>query len=305
MNTVYGKDGNMRTKKTVSYRLTNLVLSFFLLLVAIFCLYPILHVVFASFSDPLRLAQHTGLLLSPLEPTLKGYELAMSYNNIWTGFYNTVKIVVVGTIVNMIITTMAAYAVSRKDVLLGKYMNIICIVTMFFSGGLIPTYLVVKSIGLLDNMLALILPVALSTWNMIILRVSIQGLPVSLLESARMDGASDYVILFRIVIPLIKATLAVIAFYYIVGHWNSWFGAMIYLRSRSKYPLQLILREILISNTSNAANQSNVFDISSLDRYKQLVKYCTTVIVTLPILFIFPFFQKYFVKGVFVGSLKG
>jgi putative aldouronate transport system permease protein len=139
---------------------------------------------------------------------------------------------------------------------------------------------------------------------LIIVRVSIQRLPASLLESARIDGASDFVILIKIVIPLIKATLAVIAFYYVVGHWNSWFNAMIYLRTRDKYPLQLILREILVTNSLNIESNS-AMDMSSLDRYKQLVKYCTTVIATLPILFIFPFFQKYFVKGIFVGSLKG
>jgi putative aldouronate transport system permease protein len=250
------------------------------------------------------LAQHTGLLLHPLGPTLGGYRRAFSFDNIWSGYYNTIKIVFFGTIVNMIITTMAAYAISRKDVLLWKFMNITCIITMFFSGGLIPTYLVVKNVGLIDNILALILPVALNSWNLIILRVSIQGLPPSLLESARIDGASDFVVLLKIVVPLVKATLAVISFYYIVGHWNSWFNAMIYIRTREKLPLQLILREILVTNSLRTTT-NNPMDMSSLDRYRELVKYCTTVIATLPILFIFPFFQRYFVKGVFVGSLKG
>jgi putative aldouronate transport system permease protein len=250
------------------------------------------------------LAQHTGLLLHPLSPTLGGYRRAFTFDNIWSGYFNTIKIVVLGVIVNMVVTTTAAYAISRKDLYFGKLMNVICIITMFFSGGLIPTYLVVKNLGILDNILALVLPVALSSWNMIILRVAIQGLPASLLESARMDGASDYIVLWKIVVPLVKATLAVIAFYYVVGHWNSWFGAMIYMRTRTKYPLQLILREILVTNSLNVTS-NNAMDLSSLDRYRQLVKYCTTVIATLPILFIFPFFQKYFVKGVFVGSLKG
>jgi putative aldouronate transport system permease protein len=289
--------------KKVSH-IPNIILGIFLVICAIFCLYPILYVIFASFSDPLLLAQHTGLLLHPLSPTIGGYQRSFSFGNIWTGYYNTLRIVVFGVIINMIITTMAAYAVSRKDLLLWKLMNIICIVTMFFSGGLIPVYLVVRSLGLIDNIFALILPVALSTWNMIILRVSIQGLPPSLMESARLDGASDYIVLLKIVIPLVKATLAVIAFYYVVGHWNSWFNAMIYLRTRDKFPLQLILREILITNSLNIES-NNALDMSSLDRYKQLVRYCITVIATLPILFIFPFFQKYFVKGVFVGSLKG
>ena len=282
----------------------NILLGIFLIICAIFCLYPILYVVFASFSDPMLLAQHTGLLLHPLSPTLGGYKRAFAFENIWTGYFNTIRIVFFGTILNMVITTMAAYAVSRRDLKLWKLMNLMCIVTMFFSGGLIPTYLVIRNLKLVDSTFALILPVALSTWNLIILRVSIQSLPPGLLESARIDGASDYIILLKIVVPLIKATLAVIAFYYVVGHWNSWFNAMIYMRTRNKFPLQLILREILITNSLNV--ESNMaMDMTSLDRYKQLVKYCTTVIATLPILFIFPFFQKYFVKGVLVGSIKG
>jgi putative aldouronate transport system permease protein len=206
----------------------------------------------------------------------------------------------------MVVTVTAAYAISQKQVLLWKYMNIMCIVTMFFSGGLIPTYLIVKSLGMIDSMSALIFPVALNTWNLIILRVSIQALPASLLESARVDGASDYLILVCIVVPLIRATLAVIAFYYIIGHWNSWFSAAIYLMTREKYPLQLVLREILVMDVNTTINSTvTVSNLSDIDRYKELVKYCTTIIATLPVLFIFPFFQKYFVKGVFMGSLKG
>jgi putative aldouronate transport system permease protein len=296
----------MYIHKTASYYLTNVILGAFLIICAVFCLYPIIYIVFASFSDPLLLAQHTGLLLYPLKPSIKGYQRAMSFGNIWTGYYTTIRIVVLGTLVNMFVTTTAAYAVSRRDALLCKFLNMICIITMFFGGGLIPTYLVVKNIGLIDNLLALIIPVALNTWNLIILRVAMQSLPASLLESARIDGASDFMILFKIVIPLVKATLAVVAFYYVVGHWNSWFNAMIFMRTRDKYPLQLILREVLVASISNMGQQSTgALEMSELDNYKQLVKYCTTVIATVPILFIFPFFQKYFVKGVLVGSIKG
>jgi putative aldouronate transport system permease protein len=296
----------MYIHKTASYYLTNVILGAFLVICAVFCLYPIIYIVFASFSDPLLLAQHTGLLLYPLKPSIKGYQRAMSFGNIWTGYYTTIRIVVLGALVNMFVTTTAAYAISRRDALLYKFLNMICIITMFFGGGLIPVYLVVKNIGLIDNLLALVIPVALNTWNLIILRVAMQSLPASLLESARIDGASDFMILFKIVIPLVKATLAVIAFYYVVGHWNSWFNAMIFMRTRDKYPLQLILREVLVASISNMGQQSTgALEMSELDNYKQLVKYCTTVIATVPILFIFPFFQKYFVKGVLVGSIKG
>ena len=191
-----------------------------------------------------------------------------------------------------------------RHIIISFYLSRIIIFTMFFNGGLVPTYLTVKNLGLIDNRLALILPVAISTWNLIILRTSIEALPQSLIESARIDGANDVVILFRIVLPLVKATIAVLVLYYAVGHWNSWVNAMLYIKDRSKYPLQLILREILIENTSNAATQS-VGNLSELDQYKQLVKYCTTMIATAPILFIYPFLQKYFVKGVMIGAVKG
>lgn len=297
---------NMYIHRTTSYYLANIILGAFLIFWAMFCLYPIIYIVFASFSDPLLLAQHTGLLFYPLKPSLKGYQRAMSFGNIWTGYYTTIRIVVLGTLVNMFVTTTAAYAVSCKDALLCRPMNVICVITMFFSGGLIPVYLVVKNIGLIDNLFALILPVALNTWNLIILRVAMQSLPSSLLESARIDGASDFTILVKIVIPLVKATLAVIAFYYVVGHWNSWFNAMIFMRTRDKYPLQLILREVLIAGISNIGQQATgALEMSELDNYKHIVKYCTTVIATVPILLIFPFFQRYFVKGVLVGSIKG
>jgi putative aldouronate transport system permease protein len=283
-----------------------MILGVFLILCAVLCVYPILYIVFASFSDPMQLTLHTGALFYPLDPSLGGYKVALSYKSIGTGYYTTIKIVIAGTILNMIVTTMAAYAVSRKDVFFWKFMNLISVITMFFSGGLVPFYLVVKNLGLLDNLGSLILPAALSTWNMIILRVSIQSLPAELFESARIDGASDYVVMLRIVVPLVKATMAVLAFYTIVGHWNSWFNAMLFIKSRNKFPLQLVLREILVLNSSTQNMAVRYMDdLSAIDRYKQLVKYCTTVIATLPIMFIFPFFQKYFVKGVLIGSLKG
>lgn len=288
-------------KRKISF--SNIMIGLILLTFAIICVYPVLYVLFASFSDPMKLVQHTGLLFHPLDFTTKGYQVAASYKGIWTGYLNTMIIVVVGVVINMCLTILAAYVLSRKELYLHKALNFIIIFTMYFNGGLIPSYMVVKNLGLVDSFLALILPVAINTWNLIILRTAMNEMPQSLLEAARMDGANDWTILTKVVVPLVKPTLAVLALYYIVQHWNSWFNAMIYLRSREKFPLQLILREILIANTSNSASSMGM-DLSQMDQYKQLVKYCTTMLATVPILCIYPFLQKYFVKGVLIGSVK-
>lgn len=289
--------------KNIRYRLENLAVGFVLFLFAVLCVYPVLYVLFASFSNPMKLAQHTGLLWKPLEFTLEGYKVAASYQGIWNGYGNTILIVVSGVTVNMCLTVLAAYVLSKKELYLHRAMNLFVIFTMYFSGGLIPTYMVVKGLHLVNSMLALILPVAINTWNLIILRTSMEEMPKSLTEAAKIDGAGDWTILLKVVIPLVKPTLAVLVLYYVVQHWNSWFNAMIYLQSREKYPLQLFLREILVSGTSNSA-ASQGFDMTELDQYKQLVKYCTTILATAPILCIYPFLQKYFVKGVLIGSVK-
>ena len=275
----------------------------FLLLFILFVSYPLLYVISCSFSSPEALVEGRVFFL-PVEPGLQGYKAVFQNSQVWSGYLNSIIYSVSGTLISTIVTIIGGYVLSRKEFKLRPLITAIFTFTMFFNGGLVPTYLTVKNLGLIDNRLALILPVAISTWNLIILRTSIEALPQSLIESARIDGANDVVILFRIVLPLVKATIAVLVLYYAVGHWNSWVNAMLYIKDRSKYPLQLILREILIENTSNAATQS-VGNLSELDQYKQLVKYCTTMIATAPILFIYPFLQKYFVKGVMIGAVKG
>ena len=285
-------------------RVWTLVMALFLLVMAIFCLYPVLYTVFASLSDPILLSRHSGLLTHSLGFTLKGYQLALGYGSIATGYLNTLFIVVFGTLINMLLSILGAYGMTRKDMKLRRPLTVFVTVTMFFSGGLIPTYLAVKNYGLIDSRLSLILPVAINTMYMIILRTAFSAIPASVEESARLDGANDFVVLFRIMVPLVQATLAVLALYYVVGHWNSWFNAMLYIKSREKFPLQLVLREVLIANTSNAAT-SSILDLSEMDQYKRLVKFCTTVIATLPILCLYPFLQKYFVDGVMIGSVKG
>lgn len=277
----------------------------FLVLVAIICLYPMIYVLFASFSQPSLLAKHRGILFGPLGFTLKGYELVFDNPNIITGYINTIIYVVAGTALSLLLTTFGAYALSRKDLLWRKQIMFLVTFTMFFSGGLIPFYLVVMQLKMINTRWAIIIPGAISVWNLIVMRTSFQSIPESLIESAKIDGANDFIILFRIVIPVSIATIAVMTLFYAVGQWNGWFNAMIFLRDRDLFPLQLILREILISNDVNS--MTRVQDASQLvdtDYYKMLVKYCTIIVSTAPILCLYPFLQKYFVKGVMIGSLK-
>lgn len=275
-----------------------------LALITFACIVPVLHTLMASFSSPAELAQHEGLIWRPLGFTLEGYKLVVKNRAIASGYLNTIFYVVVATTLNILLTSIGAYVCSRKKALFSKPITFMITFTMFFSGGLIPFYLTVNNLGLTGTRWSQIFPVAISAWNLIIMRTSIADLPDSVEESAEIDGANDIVILFRIVMPLIKPVLAVMVLFYAVGHWNSWFNAMVFLRDRDMYPLQLILREILLQNDTTQimqlADTNNEGDI-----YKMLVKYCTTVVATVPILCIYPFLQKYFVKGVMIGSIKG
>lgn len=270
----------------------------------ILCIYPLLYVIFASFSDPTRLAAHRGLLLSPLGFTIKGYELVRKNSSIASGYVNTLIYLTAGTALNLVMTSIGAYVLSRKNSYWAEKLMFMIVITMFFSGGLIPLYILVKSLGMVNTVWAIILPGAISTWNLIIMRTSFMSIPSSLEESAHIDGAGDFTILLRIIIPLSMPVIAVMILFYSVGHWNSWFSAMMYLRKRNMYPLQLILREILIQNTDTTFLAT---DVSSEDDniYRSLVQYCTIVVATVPILFVYPFLQKYFIKGVMIGAIKG
>ncbi|SKA82974.1 carbohydrate ABC transporter membrane protein 2, CUT1 family [Caloramator quimbayensis] len=294
-------------KKSVSERTFDVVNIIFLSILVIICAYPLYYVLMCSLSDPYQLMKHKGILLKPLGFTLNGYKLVFQNPSIRTGFFNTLFYVIAGTFVNMLLTAMSAYVISRKNLMCHKFLMIMITIPMFFSGGLIPFYLQVQRLGLINTRWALIFPSALSIWNLIILRTAFNSVPESLIESAKLDGANDFTILFKIIIPLSKATLAVIALFYAVGHWNSWFNAMIFLRDRTKFPLQLILREILISNETremmnNLPRTSAQF--IQAEAYKTLIKYCTIIVSTLPIVCVYPFIQKYFVKGVMLGSTK-
>lgn len=296
----------MVRKKSTSGVIFDICNYIFLTLLAFVCLYPVYHVLIGSFSDPVQLTRHYGAILKPLGFSLEGYKVVFNNPNIWSGYANTLFYVIVGTFFRMIFTLVGAYLLSRKDFLIRKVLTFMMVFTMYFSGGMIPSFLMVKMLGLYNSRAAIILPTLISTWNMIIMKTAFQAVPDSLEESARLDGANDLVVLFQILVPVVKATIAVIALYYIVGEWNSWFNAMIYLRDNSKRPLQLFLREILIENSTNTnAASANVDADISAAFLEESIKYCTIVVATLPILCIYPFVQKYFVTGVMMGSIKG
>lgn len=294
---------NLRTRGEKSFAVFNYI---FMTLLCIICIYPLWYVLVASLSDPVLLYMQRGILVWPLgEWSIRGYQLVMENPNIPLGFRNTLIYLGVGTFINMLITTMAAYGLSRKDCYWnGKIMKLIAF-TMYFAGGLIPFYLMVKSMNLLDTYSGIILPVMVNTWNLIVMRTAFAGIPDSLEESARLDGANDWTILWRIFFPLAQATIAVIALFYAVGWWNNWFNPSIFLSSKSKYPLQLVLREILLKNDTSAMTQVGSIGQSQQEQYRMLVKYCTIIVATVPILIVYPFLQRYFVKGVMVGSIKG
>lgn len=296
----------MKVKNSVGGKIFDTVNIILMILFMAICIYPLLYVLFASLSDPYELMKHRGLLLKPMGFTLNGYSLVFSNPSIMKGFLNTMFYVVAGTGINLLLTCMSAYVLSRKDLLLGKPLMLMVTIPMFFSGGLIPFYLQVQRLGLINTRWAIILPSALSVWNLIVMRTAFKSIPESLIESAKIDGANDFTVLFKIVIPVSKATLAVIGLFYAVSQWNSWFNAMIFLRDRSKYPLQLILREILISNeTREMMNMpKGAAQFIKADAYKTLIKYSTVIVSTIPILCVYPFLQKYFVKGVMIGSVK-
>ncbi|MFS0869256.1 carbohydrate ABC transporter permease [Paenibacillus xylanilyticus] len=300
----------MIVHKTWGNRVFDIVNYTLLSLLTMACLYPILHIVFASFSDPAQLVAHKGLLLRPLGFTLDGYKLIFKDNSLLIGYRNTLIYVGLGTLVNMVMTIMGAFVLSRRDLYFKNAIMIVITITMFFGGGLIPWFLLMKDIGLFNNLWAMILPTALSTWNIIILRTGFQAIPLELEEAATIDGASQARILMYVILPLSKATLAVIFLYYLVGNWNSWFNAMVLLQDRDKFPLQLLMKEILVANDSSATTMGSAGGVvidsaGSSTAYRELVKYCTIVVSTIPILMVYPFLQKYFVKGVYVGSIKG
>lgn len=266
--------------------------------------YPLLYTLFASFSDAKSLLKVEGPLWGPLQPyTLRGYELTFQNAKLGMSVLNTLFYVIVGTFMGLIITGMAAFVLSRKNFMLKNIIMKLIMFTMFFSGGIIPLFFVVRNIGIYDTRWAFLLPWAMSAYNMIIMRTFFLGIPESLEESATLDGATDLQIFFRIYVPLSTAVIAVIAMYYGVAWWNSWYQSLVFQPTSTLWPLQMILREVLITNTKSAT--TDVTSMAEESYTRELVKYCTVVVSTVPILVIYPFLQRYFVKGVMIGAVKG
>ncbi len=290
-------------KRSIGERLFDAGNAAFLVLLSLVCLYPLIYVALASVSDGMSLLAHTGLLYKPLGFTLTAYVRVFMDPMITRGYLNTLFIVAVGVALNIVMTAFGAYVLSRRGPLfIGLFIRAV-VFTMFFSGGLIPLYLTVRSLGLFNKLMSLILPNLINTYNLIILRTAFAAVPEELEDSARIDGANDFTILFRVIIPLAMPTMAVLVLYYGVFHWNSWFYAMIFLRDRARYPLQLVLRDILMSYQMDAmVGSAGTADIASLS---ESIKYATIMVATLPILLLYPFLQRYFVKGVMIGALKG
>ena len=285
----------------IFYAIVTVVISLFTITV----LYPILFVIASSFSSG-EAVSSGKVVLWPVDFSLDGYRAVLKNKNIGMGYINTIEYTVVGTAVNLAITMLCAYPMSRRDMPLRKTLTFIFCFTMYFGGGLIPSYLLNKNIGLINTFWVMIIPGAMSVYNMIIARTSIStNIPNELLEAATLDGCSDFGFFVRIVLPLSKAIMAVLTLYYAVGHWNNYFSAMIYLNDRDKQPLQIILREILVAGRVESEMMGDAESYAAYAQLADLLKFSLIMVSTVPIMCVYPFIQKYFVKGVMIGSLKG
>ena len=277
----------------------------FLVFSLLIVLYPLLFVVSASISEP-RAVMSGKVWLLPVNPTFMGYQAVFKNPNILTGFANTLFYTVVGTAVNILLTVLAAYPLSLKEFRIRKHIMSLLVFTMLFSGGLIPSYMLVRNLGMVNTRWAMIIPAAMSVWNVILTRTYFQTtIPEQLRESAKLDGCDDFRYLYKILVPLSGPIIAVVSLYYAVDHWNTYFDALIYLQSGKLYPLQIILRDILILNSVKAEMTIEVDKLARTLGLMSVVKYALIVVASVPILVLYPFIQKYFIKGVMVGSLKG
>ncbi len=283
---------------TINYTLLTIILLIIVL--------PLVHVVSASISNP-KEVMAGNVYLYPKDFSLEAYKGVFKHKDIMTGYRNTIFYTLLGTAINVVMTICGAYPLSKKDFLGKNIFTAIFAFTMFFSGGLIPTYLIIQDLGLVNTIWALLLPGAVSMYNMVIMRTFFQtNIPIELHESALLDGCSNIKILLKIVLPLSKAILAVITLFYVVGHWNSYFSALIYITDRNKYPLQLFLREVLVINRMN--EMITTMDESAMIAKVTLgegIKYAVIIVANLPVLMFYPFLQKYFVQGIMIGAIKG
>lgn len=291
----------MNRKKILSW-IPDIIMAVFLIFAALIMLYPLLYELFVSFSDANQLVRFRGVLLWFKGFSLDGYKLVFSSKDMLTGYRNTLFIMSVGLVVNMFFTSCGAYFLARKHVYFHKPITMMFMITMYFSGGLIPFYLVVKGVGLYNSLWSLIFPTAINTYNMILLRTYFSTIPDSLVESVMIDGGGHFTALFRIYIPLSKPAMMVMLLYYGVGHWNSWFNAKMFLRNQDLFPIQLVLRNILIEG--DEAFQNSVSEIVNYEQLLETTKAAMVITSTLPFLCIYPFLQKYFESGMMIGSLK-
>lgn len=285
----------------IFYCITGIVVTFILIVV----LYPLIYIVSSSFSSPSAVSAGK-VVLFPVDFSLEGYKAVFKNKDIVSGYLNTIYYAFVGTFINVTLTMFAAYPLARTDLPGKNKIMFIFTFTMFFSGGMIPSYILVKDLGLMDTRWAILLPGALSVYNMIITRTFIQSsIPKEMLEASQIDGCNDIQYFFKIVLPLSKPVLAVITLFYVVGHWNAYFNAFLYLTDRKLYPLQIILREILIVNSIDPSMVVDEALLTAKQGIADLLKYSLIVVSVVPMLIIYPFIQKHFAKGMMIGSVKG
>lgn len=299
------KQKNSIQHDTVGSRIFNGVNAILLIALCLVCVYPVYYVFCASLSENAKLLQHPGFMLMPQGWNTAAYRLAFTHPLLVSGYKNILFVLVFALPLNIFLTLCCGYFLASKNVMLKGPIMAIILFTMFFNGGMIPNFLNIDSLGLYNTLWALILPGAISVYNSIICKTAIEAVPESLQESAYIDGANDLTILFKIVTPLIMPTVAVLLLYYGVSHWNSWFPASIYIKDNLKLPIQNILRGVLLSTTNSNILNSAASDDDRINEFAETIKYAAIVISTVPILCIYPFVQKYFVKGVMIGAVKG
>ena len=291
-------------KRRKPYTPFDIALVIVCILLAFLFVYPIYYIFVAAFAEPADIFSNPIIIL-PRTFSLYNMQMMFSAPSIWVGYRNTVFYMCLGTVINVSLTMLLAYALAQKELPARRVVNFLVTFTMFFSGGMIPIYLVVKELGLLNTIWAIVLPGAISTWNLLITRTYLDSqIPHELMEAAYVDGAGEYRVFFQIVLPLAKPIIITIAMFYASAHWNAWFGAMIYLRDRRLYPLQIFMRELLIQNDASSV-ASAAGDYGNTAMYVLTMKYAVMVASVLPLLLVFPFAQKYFEKGIMIGALKG
>ncbi|OKP89871.1 sugar ABC transporter permease [Paenibacillus helianthi] len=282
----------------------------YVLLALVIVAYPVIYMISASFSDP-KYVGSGEMWLWPRGFTLKGYQIVFENSKIWTGYANTICYTLLGTAINLVVTMPAAYALSRKDFVGRNFFMGMFMITMFFGGGLVPTYILVKNLGMVNTVWSIVIPSAASIWNIIVARTFFQSsIPKELQDAAQIDGCTNMRLFVKIILPLSMPIIAVMALFYGVGNWNSYFSALIYLNDESKYPLQLILRQILVlqemsAQAGGAMDSASAAALNNKAEVASLVKYAVIIVSTVPIIAVYPFLQRYFVQGVMIGSVKG